>query len=95
MGTVVFPDADVKVYLIADLEERARRRLREGAPDAPSAESLAAQVDAISGRDRLDSGRDISPLHRPADSVEIDTTALSFEQQVSAVVALVRRLTLP
>lgn len=95
MGTVVFPDADLKIYLVADLEERARRRLREVGTDDPSAEVLAEQVGAIRDRDRIDSARDVSPLRRPDDAVEIDTTGLSFEEQVDAIVERARRLTLP
>ena len=94
MGTVVFPDADLKIYLVADLEERARRWLREGGSEDPGGSRLAEQVGAISDRDRLDSAREISPLRKPEGAVEIDTTRLSFEEQVSAVVELVRRLTL-
>lgn len=91
MGTVVFPDADVKVFLVADLGERARRRLRESGVDASSDESrLADQAEAISARDDKDSGRDISPLRRPEGAVEIDTTGLTFEEQVSRVIELVR-----
>lgn len=93
MGTVVFPNADLKVYLVADLEERARRRLREVGTQAPSAGELAEQVGAIEDRDRMDSGRDISPLRRPDGAMEIDTTRLSFEEQVTAIVHLARRLT--
>jgi cytidylate kinase len=95
MGTVVFPDAEVKVYLVADLEERARRRLKEGGSSSPGSAELSSQERAISKRDEQDSGRGISPLRRPAGSVEIDTTHLTFEQQVDEVVTLVRRLTLP
>jgi len=90
MGTVVFPDAEVKVFLVADLRERARRRLRETGADAASESRLEDQAQAISARDDKDSGREISPLRRPAGAVEIDTTALSFEEQVSRVIDLVR-----
>lgn len=93
MGSVVFPDAEVKVYLVADLSERARRRLLETGGPA-SEERVAQQADAISARDGKDSARDISPLHMPQGAVEIDTTSLTFEQQVARVVDLVRRLTL-
>jgi cytidylate kinase len=93
MGSVVFPDAEVKVYLVAELAERARRRLLETG-GAASEERVAQQADAISARDRKDSGRDISPLHMPDGAVEIDTTSLTFEQQVERIVDLVRRLTL-
>jgi cytidylate kinase len=95
MGTVVFPDADLKIYLVAVLEERARRRLRQLGAERPSAEALAEQVSAIRDRDRIDSARDISPLRSPHDAVEIDTTGLSFEEQVEAIVERARRLTLP
>jgi cytidylate kinase len=92
MGTVVFPDADLKIYLVADLEERARRRLRDEGETDPTAEALAEQVRAIDDRDRIDSARETSPLRRPEDAVEIDTTGLSFEDQVRAIVERVRRL---
>jgi cytidylate kinase len=95
MGSVVFPDADLKVYLVADLEERALRRLREAGIAAPGPEQLSEQVSAIESRDRIDSARDISPLRRPEGAMEIDTTTLSFEEQVSTIVERVRRLTLP
>ena len=90
MGTVVFPDADVKVFLRADLSVRARRRLLEqgGAVDDP--EAVAREAEAIALRDRHDSEREISPLRRPDDAVELDTSRLGFEEQVEAVVALVR-----
>ena len=94
MGTVVFPDAEVKVYLVADVAERARRRLLEqGGPERDAAE-LALQIETIEDRDRRDSEREISPLRKAPDAIEIDTTGLDFQDQVDAVVALVRRLTL-
>ena len=93
MGTVVFPDAEVKIFLVADLDERARRRLREtGTPD-PDPAVLAAQKAQLAERDRQDSERMHSPLREPADARRIDTTGLAFEEQVQAVVGLVRRLT--
>jgi cytidylate kinase len=90
MGTVVFPDAEVKIYLIADLEERARRRLRDHGVSDPTPEAVEAEVDAIHARDVKDSGRDLSPLRPAEDALEIDTTALSFEDQVARIVAVVR-----
>jgi cytidylate kinase len=93
MGSVVFPEAQVKVFLVADLEERARRRLlQEGSP-AKSAEEVTAEAEAIARRDEQDSGRAISPLRKPDGAVEIDTTRLSFEEQVDSIVGLARRLT--
>ena len=94
MGTVVFPGAEVKVFLVADLHERARRRLLQGGTDLGNPETLAAEAEAIAHRDDQDSGRDLSPLRRPEGAAEIDTTGLSFDEQVEAIVSLVCRLTL-
>jgi cytidylate kinase len=94
MGTVVFPDAEIKIYLVADVAERARRRLLEQGSTATDESELALQIKAISDRDRRDSERDISPLRKDAAAIEIDTTGLAFDDQVDAVVTRVRRLTL-
>jgi len=93
MGTVVFPGAEVKVFLVADLEERALRRLRENGTPDPDRETLRAQMDQIAERDRQDSERAHAPLREPEGAHRIDTTTLSFQDQVSAVVDLVGRLT--
>jgi len=90
MGTVVFPDAEVKVFLVADVRERARRRLLERSRMEPSAQEVAREIARITERDERDAGRALSPLRRPDDAVDLDTTDLTFEAQVQAVVALVR-----
>jgi CMP/dCMP kinase len=95
MGTVVFPDAEVKVYLVADLTERARRRLLDEGVVDPTEDDLAARSRAIADRDRHDSERELSPLRRPDDAHLIDTTRLSFADQVDVIVTLVERLTAP
>jgi cytidylate kinase len=92
MGTVVFPDADVKVYLVADLAERARRRLRDEGVVDPTETEVVAQSKHIAERDRSDSEREHSPLRRPENAHLIDTTRLTFEDQVDAIVALVEAL---
>ena len=90
MGTVVFPDAEVKVFLVADVAERARRRLLEGeAVAVPEPSDLTRQMDALTQRDRRDSEREVSPLKRAPDAHQIDTTGMSFENQVKAVISLV------
>jgi len=94
MGTVVFPDADVKIFLVADLHERARRRLLQLGRGADQAGDVAAEAEAIARRDAQDSERDLAPLRKAQDAVEIDTTGLTFDEQVDRIVALVRRLTL-
>jgi cytidylate kinase len=79
----------VKVYLVADLDARARRRLREGGVTQPTDEDVRAQSREIAERDRRDSERELSPLRMPEDAHLIDTTRLTFEEQVDAIVALV------
>ena len=85
IGTVVFPDAPVKVYLTADAAERARRR-------AADPEARGQPVDAIErqlrARDHADSTREASPLRPADDAVTIDTSALSVDEVVSIVLAL-------
>ena len=89
IGTVVFPDAEVKVFLVADPSERARRRLLErGRP--LDAGALRAETDAIVARDGRDAGREVAPLRPAPDAVHVDTTRLSLAEQVRRVVDLVR-----
>ena len=94
IGTVVFPDASVKVFLTASPEERARRRLAErggtGGGGGGGDAELRREADVLEARDRADSTRVVAPLRAAADAVVLDTTRLSLEQQVQAVVALAR-----
>ena len=92
MGSVVFPDAEVKVYLVADLTERARRRLREGGVAEPTSDEVDREASVIAERDRHDSERELSPLRKPEGAYLIDTTRLDFEQQVDTIVGLVETL---
>ncbi len=92
MGSVVFPDADVKVYLVADLTERARRRLKEGGAGEPTDDEVDREAVVIAERDRQDSERELSPLRKPEGAHLIDTTRLDFEEQVSTIVGLVEAL---
>jgi cytidylate kinase len=89
IGTVVFPDAEVKVFLVADAGERARRRLLERGA-VPDARALRGEAEALLARDGRDAGREVAPLRPAASAVELDTTGLSFGEQVRCVVALVR-----
>ena len=88
MGTVVFPDAGLKIYLTASAEERARRRhkqLKEKGLDV----SLAALSQEIRERDRRDSSRAVAPLRPAEDAVVIDSTGIPIEGVVEEVLALV------
>jgi cytidylate kinase len=93
IGTVVCPDADLKVFLVASARERARRRVAQRNGDAAI---LEQEQQAIEQRDRLDSTRSLAPLARAEDAVEIDTEGKSIEQVVDAVIdALGRTLGRP
>ena len=89
IGTVVFPAADVKVYLDASAEERARRRAADPAHSGGTA-GQAAVAEAIQARDASDTTRTASPLTLAADAVRIDTTRLSIPDVVDRVMGLVR-----
>lgn len=93
IGTVVFPDAALKVFLVADPEVRARRRLREQGVDDPDADALRGEIDRLMARDRKDSERAVAPLRPAEDAVHVDTTALTFEEQVAAIIELARSRT--
>jgi cytidylate kinase len=82
IGTVVAPDAELKVFLTAAPEERARRRAAEIGADAQTV--LAEQT----MRDERDSTREHSPLHAAGDAVEVDTTGLGIDEVVQRIVAL-------
>lgn len=89
MGTVVFPGAVLKVYVIADIAIRAVRRCRETAP--AGVPDLAAQVEALLKRDRRDRERSDSPLRPAPGAWWLDTTLLGIREQVDMVVAEYRR----
>jgi cytidylate kinase len=88
IGTVVFPQADVKIYLDASAEERARRRASDPAHSGvPVAVSEVATM--LTERDRLDSTRTTSPLHAAAAAVSIDTTAKPLVRVVEEVMSVI------
>jgi cytidylate kinase len=89
IGTVVFPNADVKIYLDASPEERARRRASDPSHRASAGSALADVATALAERDRSDSTRAASPLAMAADAVRIDTTGLAIEEVVERVIAVV------
>jgi cytidylate kinase len=89
IGTVVAPDAELKVYLTASPEERARRRAHQEA--RTSAEDLAATAAAIRRRDAYDSSRPTSPLRPAADAVVLDTTTMEEDEVVGQLIELAAR----
>lgn len=89
IGTVVFPKADFKFFLIASIDERARRRAKEF-----QEKGKFVAVDEVKKnllhRDEIDSTRDVSPLIKAADAVEIDTTSLTIEEQVEKILSVIK-----
>jgi cytidylate kinase len=90
MGSVVFPDAALKIYLTASAEERALRRYKQLIEKGMSA-SISALLQEIRDRDARDSARAVSPLQKCADAIELDTTDMSIEAAVAAVLAAYRK----
>ena len=89
-GTVVCPEAEVKFYLEASLEERARRRQAELRTRGIELEPDAA-LREIAARDAQDSSRALAPLRKAPDAMEVDTTGLSVDQVVTALAEAVER----
>lgn len=90
IGTVVFPHADVKLYLDASAEERARRRAHDPAHHG-GPEKVSDVATLLTERDRLDSTRAASPLYAASDAIVIDTTDKLIEEVVAEVMELVRK----
>jgi len=91
IGTVVFPEAPLKIFLTATPDERARRRLVQRG-QAVDVDLVQRESQALAARDSADSNRRFAPLKAADDAVLLDTTALTLEQQVARVVELARRL---
>jgi cytidylate kinase len=90
IGTVVFPDAPLKVFLTATPEARARRRLlQRGHPI--DAERLSRESADLAERDRQDRARAVAPLRQAPDAIVLDTTDMAFERQVSEIADLARK----
>ncbi len=89
IGSVILPDADLKLYLDASAEERARRRAEERGldPDGPEAQDI---LEALRRRDAIDSGREVAPLRVAPDAVVLRTDGAGFDETVARVVAAIR-----
>jgi cytidylate kinase len=87
IGTVVFPDADLKVFMVADLYVRAERRQRELLGKGQLVE-LEDVVENLRSRDEIDTSRKESPLKKAVNAIEIDTTHLTFEEQIELITNL-------
>lgn len=90
IGSIVFPDADVKIYLDASADERARRRATDASHAVGrSNQAIEAVADDLAARDASDRTRPVSPLTKAADAVYIDTTGVSIDEVVSQVLQII------
>lgn len=89
IGTVVLPDADLKIYLTASAEERARRRCLE-LSERGTPEPYEAVLREINERDEQDMHRAIAPLREATDAVRLDTSALNFDESEQALLKLIQ-----
>lgn len=89
--TVVFPNADVKIFLTATIDERANRRVKEYRSKGLDID-FDKVVENIKERDRIDSSREVSPLRKSEDAIEIDTSNLTIEQQVNSILEKVNEV---
>ena len=91
IGTVVFPNANLKIYLNADIEERARRRYKENIEKGIET-NYEEVLQILKNRDKIDMEREVSPLKKANDAIEIDSTNLSIEEVVEKNVELYKSL---
>ncbi|HPO54829.1 MAG TPA: (d)CMP kinase [Ignavibacteriaceae bacterium] len=91
IGSVVFPDADIKVFLTAYIDRRAERRLKEFTEKGKNF-SIDEIKENLINRDKIDSSRETSPLKKTEDYTEVDTTEMTIDQQVEAIVNKAREL---
>ncbi|SVA46223.1 uncharacterized protein METZ01_LOCUS99077 [marine metagenome] len=90
IGTIVFPNADFKFFLIADMEVRAKRRLLELEAMGETT-TLSKLINDIEKRDRLDSSRDHSPLIQAEDAILIDTSGITIDDQINNIVKIITK----
>ncbi|MBS4036360.1 MAG: (d)CMP kinase [Ignavibacterium sp.] len=89
--TVVFPNADVKIYLTAEIDERAKRRTLEYAQKGTKL-PVSEVKENLQKRDLIDSNREVSPLTQSPDAIEVDTSDVTIEEQVSIILGHVQRI---
>ncbi|NWF49295.1 MAG: (d)CMP kinase [Ignavibacteriaceae bacterium] len=89
IGTVVFPNADVKIFLTCSIDERTNRRFKEFAEKGKAVSETFVKNNLLE-RDRIDSTRDISPLMKAPDAVEIDTSDITIEEQVNRILEIIK-----
>lgn len=93
IGTVVFPDADIKFFLVASIEERTKRRAKEFINKGENI-SFKQIEENLKQRDEIDSTRELSPLVKAQDAIEIDTTNLTIDGQVNLILKEIEKKSL-
>ena len=91
IGTIVFPNADVKIYLDATAEERARRRYNQNIENGINEGTYKEILESVQNRDYIDSHRKIAPLKKAKDAILVDSTNLSIEQVVEKIIELIEK----
>lgn len=89
IGTVVFPEAELKIFLLASAEERGRRRLLDHGHEV-SDEAVKEEAARLAARDAADSSRSVSPLRQASDAVLVDTTEMDADEVVQRIVSMAR-----
>jgi cytidylate kinase len=89
IGTVVFPDADIKFYLTASVEERGRRRFMELQAEGEDV-TLNQTIEAVKKRDEQDANRKYAPLRKADDAIVVDSTSLTFDEVVDKIEGMIR-----
>ncbi len=87
IGTQVMPNAEVKIFMLASVDERAKRRHEENIAKGFDSDIEQLKQD-IAARDKFDSEREVSPLKKAADAIELDTTSLSIDEVVDAIMKI-------
>ena len=90
IGTHVIPDAEVKIFMIASADERATRRHKENIEKGYSSDFHQLKQE-IEERDRLDMEREVSPLKKAADAIELDTTSLAIDEVVEEILQIIKK----
>ena len=90
IGTVVFPHADFKFFLVASIDERAKRRWAENQKKGLGTKTLEEIKEELAFRDKRDSTRKIAPLKKAEGAIEINTTNLSIKQQVDKIYGIIK-----
>ncbi|XMB87238.1 (d)CMP kinase [Mycoplasmatota bacterium WC44] len=89
IGYIVLPNANLKIFLNADVTERAKRRHKENLTNGINIE-ISKLIEEIKERDRLDSTRKLNPLRKAKDAIEIDTTSLTMEEVIDEIIGLIK-----